>query len=91
MVKSDGNGAMIVDKKLWVLMMSALTVLLGLVVWGGQSIALDVKENTKANAAQSVQILNLIEQRKEMLDLIRDMRSEVKTGQAEILARIGKR
>ena len=91
MVKSDGNGAMIVDKKLWALVLAALTVLLGLVVWGGQSIAMDVKENTKLNATQSVQIQNLIEQRKEMMELIREVRSEIKTGQAEILARIGKR
>lgn len=36
MVKSDGNGAYIVDKKLWAVVMAVMTILAGLVVWGGQ-------------------------------------------------------
>ena len=78
MVKSDGNGAYIVDKKLWGVMMAVLTILAGLVVWGGQDIARDVKENTKINATQSVQIQNLVEQRKEMLDILRGISDDIK-------------
>ena len=78
MVKSDGNGAYIVDKKLWGVMMAVLTILAGLVVWGGQDIARDVKENTKINATQSVQIQNLVDQRKEMIDLLKEMSQDIK-------------
>lgn len=43
MVKSDGNGAYIVDKKLWSVVMAVMTLLFGLVVWGGQQVIGDAK------------------------------------------------
>lgn len=60
MVKSDGNGAYIVDKKLWGIVMTILTILFGLVVWGGQEVVSDVKESVKANAVQDEQIKEMV-------------------------------
>jgi hypothetical protein len=37
MVKSDGNGSYVVDRKLWGFLMLVVTILAGLVVYGGQN------------------------------------------------------
>jgi len=77
MVKSDGNGGYIVDKKLWSMVMALIVLLSGVIVWGAESIVTDVKDNTKSNAVQSEQIKNLIDQRREMLDILSKMNDKL--------------
>lgn len=43
MVKSDGNGSVLVDKKLWGLMIAIVVFLAGLVAYGAETALSDIK------------------------------------------------
>jgi len=53
MIKSDGNGAYIVDRKLWGLVMALIVALFGLVAWGAQNTVGAVSDNSNTILANT--------------------------------------
>jgi cell division protein FtsB len=79
---------MIVDKKLWGLVITIMVILGGVVVWGAERIATDVWENSEINVQQAEQIKTLKDQRKEMSDFLKEMKKENDDAHKEIIKKL---